>query len=92
MDVVESVVLEELMGSISNVVFDSCYSAHDLSSGTQVSVFSESFKTDFLSSQWIFFVIVSTEDLNFLELSTGELHFDELTLPFRLDHLTGDLE
>jgi hypothetical protein len=53
---------------------------------------SQSFKCDFLACQWVLFVIVSTEDLDFLEFSAGEFHFDELAFSFRFNHFTLDLE
>ncbi len=92
MNVLESVVLEELMGGVSDIVLDSCNCAHDLSSGSQMGDVSESFKRNFLTSQWVLVIVVSTEDLDFFEFSAGEFHFDELALSFRFDHFTCDFE
>ena len=92
MNVLESVVLEELMGGVGDVVLDSGNCTHDLSSGSQMGNVSESFKSNFLTSQWILVIIISAENLNFLEFSSGEFHFDELTLSFRFDHFACDFE
>lgn len=88
----ESVILEKLMCCVSDVVLDSCDCTHDLSSGTQMGNVSQSLKRDFLACQWVLFVIVSTEDLDFLEFGAGEFHFDELALSFGFDHFTLDFE
>lgn len=58
MNIQEPIVLEELMGSIGNVVLNSCYGAHNLGSWSQVGNIPESFKSDFFPSQRILFVII----------------------------------
>jgi hypothetical protein len=53
---------------------------------------SQSLESYFLTCQWVLVVIVSTENLDFLEFSAGEFHFDELALTFGFDHFTLDFE
>jgi hypothetical protein len=91
-NVLKSIILEELMGGVCDVVLDSCNCAHDLSSGTQMGDVSESLKSNFLTSQWVLIIVISAKNLDFLEFSAGEFHLDELTFSFGFDHFTCDFE
>lgn len=91
-DIQETIVLEKLVGCISQIVLDSENWTQSLGSRSQMSNISQSFKVNFLTCERIFIIITSSINLNSLEVFSCEFHLDKLSLTNRFLDFSCQLE
>lgn len=88
MDVKESSLLEELVGSISEVVSDSCHRANQLCAGSQVSMLSEELVGVALGGQGVCGAIALADNFTRVLLRVAHLQLEKLALCRTLDELS----